>query len=1082
MEVAREDAGRRRGIGEGFAAPGRSERPGRRASKAAALIAVGALLAQVLCTHASPIQFTKEPKSQDALHGRSAMLRCEVSDTTNVHYSWLHDGQPVTDTQRRFQEGGNLKFTIVDRRLDSGSFQCVARHTSTGEESRSTNASFNIKWLESGGVTLKEPASEAEIQSSSAVTLRCHIDGHPRPTCQWFRDGTRLTERSHQINNKERTLTLASASPDDNGVYTCCGKNAAGQLCSQSNFTLGIVDKSFPQPTVIPQDQVVLRNEEAAFHCQFSAEPPPVVEWYHENELVSNKTRVAVFTNGTLLITQVKLRSTGLYKCVARGPRGPTVTLQATLRLAELEDISQPMTKTFAVDTMQRVACRPPRGHPEPDVWWERDGSPLPSEGRVRQDGLELVFSPTQGGDSGDYICCARNKAGQRRQLLTVTVATAPQWVTKPEDSQLEEGRPGYLHCHTTATPDPVVTWHRNQAPITAEDTRFKLFPNGTLRINSVEVYDSQMYSCQSRTPGGMLQGHARVLVLEKLKFTPTPQPLQCLELGKALTVQCSAKGREKPIIHWTMSDGSAIPPRVEQNGGTLHFSRVRRSDAGNYTCIASNSLQGEIRAPVHFAVAEYIQFKLGPENTTVYQGHTAILHCQATGDPEPYIQWRIKDKFLDPSTSRFQKMPNGSLVIQDVGTEDTGKYACIAGNSCNIRSTLAELYVVEKPVQQHIEENEKAPYKMIQTIGLSVGAAVAYIIVVLGLMFYCKKRRNAKRLQKSTEREEPEMECLNGGAVQQNGQTTAEIQDEVAFTNLGTAAAANKQHSSNDKLHFPREKLHTITTLGKGEFGDVLLARAQGIEEGEAETVVLLKSLQARDEQLHLDFRRECDMFGKLSHPNVARLLGLCREAEPHYMILEYGDLGDLKQFLRISKSKDDKVKPQPLSTKQKVAVCAQVAQGMEHLADHRLVHRDLAARNCLISSQRQVKVSALRLSKDVYNSEYFHYRQAWIPLRWLPAESVFEDDFSTKTDVWSFGVLMWEVFSLGELPYTKLGDDEVLEGLQAGKLKLANPEGCPSKVYKLMVRCWACSPKERPSFSELVNALGEVPSDSKV
>lgn len=141
------------------------------------------------------------------------------------------------------------------------------------------------------------------------------------------------------------------------------------------------------------------------------------------------------------------------------------------------------------------------------------------------------------------------------------------------------------------------------------------------------------------------------------------------------------------------------------------------------------------------------------------------------------------------------------------------------------------------------------------------------------------------------------------------------------------------------------------IVCSGKGEFGEVLLSKAKGIEEGDEETVVLVKSLQTRDEQLQLDFRREAEMFAKLSHANVARLLGLCRETEPHYMILEYYDLvnthtrtedsrgyhfspdlillmsvlslqGDLKQFLRISKSKDEKIKSHSISTKTKVSV----------------------------------------------------------------------------------------------------------------------------------------------------------------
>uniref|UniRef100_A0A8C1T5D3 Inactive tyrosine-protein kinase 7 n=1 Tax=Cyprinus carpio TaxID=7962 RepID=A0A8C1T5D3_CYPCA len=922
----------------------------------------------VILVQAASFSFTKEPKSQDALHGRSAMLRCEVNDPQGVIYSWKHNGETVTNSERRFLEGGNLKFTAIDRTLDSGNFQCFASKNSTGEEYHTGEASFNIKWLESGMVSLKSPESEAEIQSSSQVVLRCNIDGHPRPTNRWHKDETPLSEKSYKINNKDRTLTLPNASPDDNGVYYCCAKNAAGHVCSNDNFTLNIIDKSFPQPVVKPEDLVVMKNEEALFHCQFTAEPPPTVEWYHDNELVANKSRIFILSNGSLFITQVKPRNTGLYKCVAQGPRGPPVSLEASLRIAEIEDMMPIYSRVFPADSLERVTCRVPHGHPEPEVWWEHAGQRVPAEGRVYQDGLNLIFSPTRGEDSGTYTCFAQNKAGQRKQELTVTVATKPEWIQKPADSQLEEGRAGYLHCHTRGTPEPEVTWYRNMQPIS--DVRFKLFPNGTLRINNVEVYDGHLYSCESKTEAGKLNGQARVYVLERLKFTPTPQAYQCLELNKEGHLQCSAKGRQTPTVRWIRTDGSDLPVWVEQKGGTLHFSTVTRADAGNYTCLASNSQQGEIRAVVQLTVAVYVVFKLKPENTTVYQGHTAVLHCQATGDPPPFIQWKKKDKFLEADKSRFQKMANGSLVIHDVSMEDTGSYTCIAGNSCNIAHTSAELYVVEKPVQHSLANDEKAPYKMIQTIGLSVGAAVAYIIIVLGLMF-----------------------------------------------------------SANDKSGFPG-----------------------------------------------------CEMFAKLSHANLARLLGICREVEPHYMILEYTDMGDLKQYLRVSKSKDEKVKVQPLSTKQKVSVCLQVARGMEHLSNQRFVHKDLASRNCLISSKRQIKVSALGLSKDVYNSEYYHYHQSWIPLRWLPSEAVFEDDFSTKTDVWSFGVLMWEVFSFGELPYAELTDDKVLEALQEGKLKLSPPQGCPSRVFKLMVRCWAASPKDRLSFSDICAALNDLPSESKV
>ncbi|NXD18239.1 PTK7 kinase, partial [Nothocercus nigrocapillus] len=1065
------------------------------------------------------ILFTKEPYSQDALHGRSAILRCEVAEPANVAFEWLQNGLPVQDTEQRFKEGSNLQFIAIDRHRDAGDFQCVARNVLTGEEVRTANASFNIKWLETGSVLLRQPASAAEIQPSSTVVLRCHIDGHPRPTWQWFRDGIPISDDhdTYAISNKERTLTLRSANPNDNGLYYCCARSAIGFMCSRDNFTLNIIDESFPQPVIIPQDLIVTKNEEAMFDCQFTAVPPPTQEWLFEDAPITNKSspvspcmpRTIIFANGSLLIPQVRARSTGVYKCVGRGQRGKPSVLEATLRLAEIEDMAPFSPKVFTANQGHRVACVAPWGVPPPQVWWERDQKQVPTTGRVYQEGEQLVFTSIAETDAGTYTCHAANKAGEKKQELIITVATVPKWVEMPKDSQLEESKPGYLHCLSKASLKPTVTWYRNGVSI-SEDSRFEISENGTLRINNVEVYDGTMYKCVSSTPAGSIEGYARVHVLEKLKFTPPPQPLQCMEFDKEVTVSCSATGREKPTIQWTKTDGSSLPSHVSHNAGILSFHKVSRSDSGNYTCIASNSPQGEIRATVQLVVAVYVTFKLEPEPTTVYQGHTAMFQCQAEGDPMPHIQWKGKDKILDPGKllPRIQIMPNGSLVIYDVTTEDSGKYTCIAGNSCNIKHREAFLYVVDKPTMEEDEgPGSHTPYKMIQTIGLSVGAAVAYIIIVLGLMFYCKKRRKAKRLKKHPEGEEPEMECLNGGAFLQNGQATDEIQEEVALTNLGSSSGASKRHSTTDKMHFPRSNLQTITTLGRGEFGEVFLAKAKGVEDGEDEALVLVKSLQTRDEQLQLDFRREAEMFGKLNHTNVVRLLGLCREAEPHYMVLEYVDLGDLKQFLRISKSKDESLKPQPLSTKHKVSLCTQVALGMEHLSNSRFVHRDLAARNCLVSAQRQVKVSALSLSKDVYNrsvgsrvrgarldgrmlislpacparSEYYHFRQAWIPLRWMPPEAVLEDEFSTKSDVWSFGVLMWEVFMNGDMPYSTLADDEVLAGLQSGKTKLPQPEGCPVRLAKLMQRCWSPSPKDRPSFGELATTLGDNLADSK-
>ncbi|XP_026133517.1 inactive tyrosine-protein kinase 7 [Carassius auratus] len=1042
-------------------------RTGRRRSDALLAITLIVCL-KVFIIQASSLRFSEEPQSQDALHGRSAILRCELSGPEDMRFWWTQDGRRVQDSNRRFQEGSNLKFTAVDRHTDTGSFQCVASSSSTGDTLTSASASFNIKWLERGPVTMNDPASEAELEEAERIVLQCHIDGHPRPSSKWFKDGV-------QLDRKDRILTLTNISTGDSGIYSCCAQNAAGKVCSNSNISLSIIDKSVPRLLVSPVDQVVLRNEEAVFHCQFRSKPPPLIEWFHDAEPVINKSGVVVYANGTLHITQVKQRSTGVYKCVAQYGENKQVHVEAALRIAEIADMGERMFQVFSAGRSERVRCDPPRGQPEPDVWWERAGARVASEGRVHQRDGDLIFSPTDASDSGVYTCVARNTAGQKQQELVVTVATSPEWIVQPQDTHVEEGQPGFLHCLARSTPEPRVTWYRKSVPITEEGSRYKLFSNGTLRINSAEVKDNQTYSCVCETEAGSVSAHARIHILEKLKFAPVPQSSQCLQLDRESSVSCVATGRETPVIHWSRADGADLPSHAAQINGVLRFRTVTRADGGNYTCVASSSSQGQIRAHVHLTVAVEVEFKLQPEQTTVYQGHTAVLHCQASGDPQPYVQWMLRDtQLLSSSSSRFQKMQNGSLVISDVSTEDTGVYTCIAGNTCSIRDTAAQLYVVEKPVHPRGGDEDKSQFKMFQTIALSVAVAVAYIIAVLGLMFYCKQRRKNKRLQKSRAGEQPEMECLNG--VQLNGHRMSEIQEEVALTSVRSSANSEKQQS------FPRAHLQTITTLGRGVFGEVFLAKARAMEEAGPETLVLVKSLESREETHRAEFRRELEMFSRLDHAHVVRLLGVCRETHPHYMILEYVDLGDLKQFLRISTSSDEKLKPHPISTRTKVSICAQVAHGMQHLSNRGFVHRDLASRNCLISGQRQVKVSALSLSRDVYNSEYYEHGQVCIPLRWLPGESVFEGEFCSKSDVWAFGVLMWEVFSLGELPYPTLSDQQVLEGLQAGTLRLSPPVNCPAHVCSLMSRCWASSPKERPTFTEILQTLTDASSDTKL
>lgn len=157
----------------------------------------------------------------------------------------------------------------------------------------------------------------------------------------------------------------------------------------------------------------------------------------------------------------------------------------------------------------------------------------------------------------------------------------------------------------------------------------------------------------------------------------------------------------------------------------------------------------------------------------------------------------------------------------------------------------------------------------------------------------------------------------------------------------------------------------------------------------------------------------------------------------------------GDLKQFLQITQKGDLPA----LTPIQNIALIHQIAKGMDHLSGHRFVHKDLAARNCLVTSALAVKIGLPRLSRDPYSQEYCKHVNQIIPLRWMPHEAVYEDEYSTKSDVYAFAVVIWEVFHKGDLPFPKLNDNSILNKLKEKNLEWKAHKDTPAALKKLQV-----------------------------
>ncbi|KAM3937359.1 megakaryocyte-associated tyrosine-protein kinase [Leptodactylus fuscus] len=243
---------------------------------------------------------------------------------------------------------------------------------------------------------------------------------------------------------------------------------------------------------------------------------------------------------------------------------------------------------------------------------------------------------------------------------------------------------------------------------------------------------------------------------------------------------------------------------------------------------------------------------------------------------------------------------------------------------------------------------------------------------------------------------------------------------------------------------------------IGEGEFGDVL----KGVYMGQ---LVAIKSIKC--DVTAKNFLAETITMTQLKHRNLVNLLGVVLH-DGLYLVMELMSKGNLLSYLRTRGRTN--VPPQQL-----LHFSVDIAQGMEYLEEKRLVHRDLAARNILVSETVEAKISDFGLS----NSKHLPVDLSRLPIKWTAPEVLRHNKFSSRSDVWSFGVLLWEAFSYGRAPYPKLSAREVIEKVQSG-YRMDAPEHCHPVVYTLMRSCWEDDPGKRPSFKKLREKLEKIMS----
>lgn len=256
------------------------------------------------------------------------------------------------------------------------------------------------------------------------------------------------------------------------------------------------------------------------------------------------------------------------------------------------------------------------------------------------------------------------------------------------------------------------------------------------------------------------------------------------------------------------------------------------------------------------------------------------------------------------------------------------------------------------------------------------------------------------------------------------------------------------------DKWEIERTDITMKHKLGGGQYGEVY----EGVWKKYSLTVAV-KTLKEDTMEVE-EFLKEAAVMKEIKHPNLVQLLGVCTREPPFYIITEFMTHGNLLDYLRECNREE-------VNAVVLLHMATQISSAMEYLEKKNFIHRDLAARNCLVGENHLVKVADFGLSRLMTGDTYTAHAGAKFPIKWTAPESLAYNKFSIKSDVWAFGVLLWEIATYGMSPYPGIDLSQVYELLEKD-YRMDRPEGCPEKVYELMRNCWRWNPSERPTFAE--------------
>ncbi|XP_039982500.1 vascular endothelial growth factor receptor 1 isoform X2 [Xiphias gladius] len=780
------------------------------------------------------------------------------------------------------------------------------------------------------------------------------------------------------------------------------------------------------------------------------------------------------------------------------------------------------------------------KAFPAPEVIWLKDGMVAAEQcSRYHMNGNSLVIRDVAEEDAGKYTVLVRIQEHGLYQNLTLTlvVNVSPQIgekaVSLQDPGSVPRGSKQALHCTSHGVPPPHIQWlwhpcpSKGLCPTSSElwrpvtesvptNSTYNNILSVTHRqevlqgkkktvgvLTVAEAFVSGVYRCIASNSAGTDQLDIHFYITDVPGGFSVSQQEEPRE-GGDLHLTCVANKYLYTALSWQRLNNTEdiqshsptlssqqLTSGVFSNSLVMLLSNLTAKDSGAYRCSARHLVtrqETHLDTQVVVTILEPPVLRKNLTDCTVNVSSSVTLSCPSQGVPHPTITWYKDEHALSQGSGIVISPEDGTLHIDRITVEDQGLYTCQATNERGSAESSAYIWV-----------NSTSETSFLEIPTLTCTCVVATLFWLLLTLFIRKLK------QPNTSNTKPEYLSI----ILDTGEGPIEEQCE------------RLQYDPN-QWEFPRERLKLGKPLGRGAFGKVMQASAFGIDGATSCRTVAVKMLkEGATASEHKALMTELKILNYIGHHlNVVNLLGACTKlGGPLMVIVEFCRYGNLSAFLkskrevfvhnRLAEGKDggpswfssvsdrqsnvrtefdhrDKKENcldpnsaynSPLFLEDLISFSFQVARGMEYLASRKCIHRDLAARNILLSDNKVVKICDFGLARDIYKDpDYVRKGDARLPLKWMSPESIFDKVFTTQSDVWSYGILLWEIFSLGASPYPGLQIDEEFCHRLKGGTRMRAPEYSTPEIYSTMLACWEASPSDRPTFTNLVETLGDL------